>query len=303
MVDLGRFRGIFDLNRPLLPFIMIIVAMIGVFTGELFEIPNAKIYSIFITASFTIFFLITFFIKENSDKVIKYPFSFTALQSVLFFFLGVIVILIINFASSIQTFEVIPPFAVFTTADITPTTTLNVIKLAIDPGVIFFYTIFVAGVMETWIFNFVGTLTGLLISRFARQHTDIISSSKLASIKSFDYIVAFLFASILFMVSHSLNGTYGTFSSNPSAYLVAGLFLMITNFLLFYFNVGFMFVVGLHMANNAAAIGWGNTLVGLTSGNVGFVFLAILVLISVFAILNFKDWGKALNPKRWDIGF
>lgn len=293
MSDYNLRRYEFKFKGSLFPLIFLTILLIGVITTDLFSLEQARIYSILIIGSIIFGFILHFITNLNDVKYIEYPFEQNSFQGTFFFWLGIILVPIFTVFTTIilkaQSFEVIKPFVIFSSAG-TPSqlgTTLSIINIQLNSFWSYFYTTWVPAIAETWVYNIILILVGVLLFRALNEFLwkDAISEKNL---KTYSFLFALAFVAILFAASHLLNNTY----TNPLFFAISILFITLMNISLYYANFTFSFAVGFHFANNFLSNWKGNLEGSLTPWGLGLT--AFLLLTLVYVVINFPKKSKEL---------
>ena len=301
-------RFSFNITRSLDVFVILIISFIAVTILKLQNVVQGEIYFYIILSSIVVFVLYTFFIQEEKRKDIEYPFSLNLLQSEFSFFMGVIFVSILNLmfiltGTATRTYTIIKPFVVFSSTGTNIVgQTFNVIALQLSEGWNVFFTTVVAGFWETWIFNIVLIIIGVLIGELILNFIPVNWIKFERERITFKRIIAFVFAGLLFIVTHKLNLSY-----QGAMFIVAFVFLLVMNILLYYADdlklkwiAVFMFVAGVHMTNNSFSIGIVKSLKGLFLTDIGWYMgiapLFILMFIHLISsiLFNWKESKKKI---------
>jgi len=278
-------RNKLDTSRALLFPIFLILTLIGVSSTFILNLENGKVYFIILVIAIVSLYITYFFLPKDTN-IIEYAFSKSLLQSIFFFFLGVLIIPVLNILLIIsgvaaRSYTIIKPFAVFSTAGSLTGTTFKVIQLQLDKFWSFFFTVWTAGVMETFIFNFAAVVVGTLIGHFILQLSpNMVKKEEHKRI--FRAGVALLFSGVLFSAAHTLNETYDSINM----FLINFIFLLLLNIILYYFNFVIMFVVGIHMSNNFFANLSENVAGALTLK--GMLLNSFLLVLLIYLVVNYK---------------
>lgn len=146
-----------------------------------------------------------------------------------------------------------------------------------------FNIMFVAGNMETLVYNFglmmIGILIGIMVLRLINDEKDLSFMSK----RTFVLMFGFATTVVLFVISHVFNGSYGL-----TEFIVAGIFLLIANISIYYAGFLLTFWAGYHQSNNLIFLiqqeGLSQVLKGFVSP-FGLIFVIYIALI-VYYILR-----------------
>jgi hypothetical protein len=276
-------NNILDANRIALPLLFMAISLMGIVGLDLINVPQGTLYANLTYASISFLVLIQFFIKDDEEGPILYPFAKSVTQGIVFFWMGVFTILFFNIISPKQSYTIIKPFALLSATDSSVLgTTLSVVNVQIDVFWQWFLTVWVAGTLEAWIFGFITMAIGMLVGYTLRFMWNSANDNKTAHNHWFDILLGLTLSVFLFVKAHQLNASYVL----PIFFIIAGLFRLIVNTALYVFKFVLMYEFGLHMANNASALGWSKTWVALNSGNIIAIIISILIYVS-FAFLMY----------------
>jgi len=147
-----------------------------------------------------------------------------------------------------------------------------------------FVTMFAAGTIETFVYNFAAMVMGVLIAVLLIQQR----RGQKAKAKKWHVIgIALVFSVLIFVGSHVLNGNY-----EGLAFLYAGIFLLVSNLSIYRMGVFIMFWVGYHQSNNLL---WLIDTIGLTTVlGEGFVSWFGVFFVIYFSLVI---WNIVIN---WD---
>ena len=273
-----RFR--LDATRSLLFPIFLFITLLGIGSTYALNLENGRIYFIIILTSIVGVYVGFFFFRRDTT-IFEFPFEKTLLQGVFGLYVGFLLPTIINLISSVKTYQVIKPFAIFSTAGGVTGQSFKIITLQLDKFWSYFYTVWVAGIGETFVFNFATIVIGIIIGHFILEFNPNIAKTEKGK-RMFRAGVGLLFSGLVFVISHGLNGSY----NDLNMFLLAFLFLLLMNFILYFLNFFIMFVVGFHMSNNFWANLQENLAGALTTK--GLILDAFLLILLMYLVLNFK---------------
>ena len=156
-----------------------------------------------------------------------------------------------------------------------------------------FSIMFVAGNMETFTYNFgmvlFGVLMAILVLRLINEEKDLGFIPR----RWFVLFIAFMMSILAFMISHALNSTY-----TGTAFVVAGVFLLVSNISIYNVGVFLLFWAGWHQANNLLYLigvyGAKSVLAGFISW-FGLIYLGYWILILFFLIRKWPQVAKDLG--------
>lgn len=296
-------RRIVDANRCLGPFILIVFFIISTLMFSLVGTVAGRIYSTLIIISVLIVMILyLFFIKENESRDFELPFEKTFLQFCVWLWVGLLLPLIFNSTFgrifNLKLHDIVKPFVMFSNVAIEKS--FNVIQTEYNPFVNTYNTVFGAGVGETFIFNIMAVILGivvgmLMLAILSESGVNISEGGK----KIFKFIVGVLIIpTIFFVIAHKFNQDY---VNMPTLFLFAAIFLLLTNLGLYYFNVFFGFVAGIHMSNNLNAYGLKLGMTNLftpQTGALGFLQITVIAFFLITLIfVIFKIFTKFEDVK------
>ena len=278
-------------------FILLLIAFLGSLFQQWNGIQAGVIYASMFTGFSVILFLLFFFIKDDDrmtpiSNYIRVPISTSTSLSAFMYMVGLIIPFLVNsivgiFTSFSLTSLSIPLFSGGATSSVI---TLSVAKFEESMSWRIFNIFFVAGTIETFVYNF-----GLMIF-FAFVGLGVLKlingGNDLSFMKKSTFVILFaLIGSVSFFIfSHTMNGTY-----TPMAFILAGLFLLISNISIYKAGIFLIFWAGYHQSNNLLYLISQFGLVPVLEGFLsifGLVFLLFIVLL-LFNIIN--NWSKIMK--------
>lgn len=303
-------KKILNLSGFLLFLVFLFIATIGVFI--LRDTPDGEVYfSFFVVSSILFLILMTVLLVLNAynkkgDELsdLHLPFADNLLAASFWFYIGVLLVPLFNLISTItsipKTYSIVRPFAVFSSTGLAVTDqTFSVIQLSLSSFWSSFTSVIAAGVLETWIFNVVAVLTIVTIV-FVFRKLFFFKLSEGGAIIA-DYIIAILVTAGLFMLAHQYNATY---LESPILFIFAGLFMLLSNSVLYFLGMFTMLVVGFHMSNNAAVIGYAKVISDLFfSFEVPILTLLLWIIFGgmfLIVIINFVTKPREFFKKVFD---
>jgi hypothetical protein len=148
---------------------------------------------------------------------------------------------------------------------------------------------FNAGTSEEFIFTFgLPFVFVALLWLFADKLNLKIKSSKYTILG-----IAVVLSVLMFMFSHSLNGTYNNFGM----YLFAGLFKLVSLITTYVFPVGLTFWVGYHQSNNFLWLIDNNGIIPVLNGLISWVGLMMAVIFAFCLFVVVYKW-KEINVRE-----
>lgn len=291
-----------NLNKENFNFLFLfnlIIAFIGMIYLAWNGIDAGVVYSLMFFGVISAFVLLMLFLSnDNTMKPItdyvKIPISTNLPLGSLFYIIGIGLPFLIDFlirrvsSFSITSFSV-PLFG----SDIIGGQTLSSAVIGQDISWKLFNIMFVAGNMETFVYNFgavlVGILIGVLIFTLATRGNNA-KTLLFMSKRTFVLSVGLLFSVLLFVGSHLQNQSYGT-----AQFIVAGIFIFIANYSIYLAGVFLLFWAGYHQSNNLI---WLIQTEGLKEVVNGFfttwfgIFFLIYFLLIIYYLLNHSGEAK-----------
>jgi len=291
-----------NMKLPKIPFNILIVmllvfALIGLYWLSRLGVEAGNAY-LFLFVIGIIFLVIAFVAKKGGvDFWFEIPINRTLERGVLAFVIGILLIVFMKIATSFMSIGTFSPFLMAPLASFGGLTGYQTFS-ALAAVTSSFWTVFIvvisAAVIEEvvlgWCFVAIGSLVvGWGIRRlfrfdFGEKGNEI-----------FDFIGAITFSIIMFSVLHFFNSSYlnPDGSWNWGMFMFAGGFRLILNTMIYKFgNLGLLFGIGVHMANNAVVllIGDPNILFdALFSFPGGFLMGIIIFMIIFFIIVSIKQ--------------
>ena len=233
-------------------FILLFIAFIGSLFQQWNGIQAGVIYVSMFTGFSIMLFLLFFFIKDDNgmkpiSNYIKVPISTSTSLSSFMYLIGLTIPFLVNaivglFTSFSLTSLSIPLFSGGTTSNVV---SLSVAQFEESMGWKIFNIFFVAGTIETFVYNFglmiFGAFIGIGILKLINGGNDLSFMKK----STFVIMVALIISVSFFIFSHTMNGTY-----TPMAFILAGLFLLISNITIYKAGIFLIFWAGYHQSNN-----------------------------------------------------
>lgn len=285
-------------SRNPFTFILLLLALVGVIGVALVGGENGIIYFFIVLGGISVIVLHRLFFKSE-QPLTEVPIATSIYASVLMYWSGIILISLFNIIGAIVSLpkfhQFIKPFAMFLSVDaisgLPAGQTLTVVNIGLSKFWQAFFTVFVAGTLEPLVFGFVAIIVGELfgfgiISLIDKSFNTNFSNSK--HTKAIIFIFGMIISIILFVKAHELNASYTTITM----FAVAGIFRLLSNFALYYFNLSLSFLIGLHMANNAWAFGIGNTIGGFFIWNLLAVPIVMIFVLSFLVMMQGFFIGK-----------
>jgi hypothetical protein len=283
---------------PIDPFtlFLIFLGFIGVFATQFQKIEAATIYFNFTLGAFALVAMALIFQSVKRPKFEK-VFTSDIDMGIFYFYIGALIVVIFNLISSLKSYMIVRPFALFSLDPTTVGHTFSVVKIQTDAFWQMFYSVIAAGSLEEVLFSYFAIIIGiLLIAPFVKKFFGI--GDVLGSIfgqTGADFVIAAAFSIATFTLAHVLNQTY----TLSEAFIFAALFRTAMLILLYNMNWGISAAIGFHYFNNAFAIGLDKTFAGLTTG-FGWFFLGLLIVTIFMFVKNFpttfkKAWGVKIG--------
>jgi len=280
-------RSFEDIKRSLAPFLILIFSFTGVLWVSWKGVNAGSIYTNLFLYGISIIFLLTFLTK-STDKRYEIPFSTTVSEFSIFFILGGLIPLLLFTLAKIFPGGVFSLFSDVAAKSFVPLTfpgagqsqTFSAITTIADPFWKAFVIVFTAGTIEPFAIGFASVAVGVIIGYVIRKLLKLDFGQDVN--KWFDFVIAMIYSTAFFVIIHTLNDSYTT----TGMFVAAGVFRVIMNVSLYYFNFTISFLFGFHQMFNATAIGLGNTLGGFLSHPYGILILTLYFLIFVNFLIN-----------------
>lgn len=300
-----------DIDANLLMYLMLVVAFVGVMLFSAMDLSAGTIYFTMFVGFFGLISIIFIVFAKNDETIrgltqyIRNPFTTNLGLACLFYMTGrltpyLIQLILYLFKKSGligQNFNVSSFSIPFSSSAINQAyTSLSTAEIGSSQATRNFLIEFVAGSLETFIFNFflviIGGMVGLVL--FKLLSSDGLTALKLKK-KVFVIIVAFTISIIGFVYAHTFNGSYEGYM-----FVVAGIFLLVSNASIYLWSVFLSFWAGYHPSNNQVWLiledGFRTVLSGYLSVY-GVIYVLFHILVVYYIIRN---WGSIMkNLRRW----
>lgn len=276
------------------------------FLGSLFlawnDILAGKIYAfMFVGVMALIGLAILLFKNDNTlggmTDYVRLPFGTKLGVAIFFYLVGQLVPVLVKVGLSLAgaSFSVtsfsIPLFG----ADIGHIQSFSAAQISASTPWKIFIIMFTAGNQETFAFNFGTVLFGAIVGYFTLQLLNDGKDFSWMKKKIFVVLFAFLTSLVLFVLAHELNTTYV-----GVMFVVAGVFLLLSNVSIYVFGTFLTFWMGYHQSNNLLylieQLGGGVIAQGFLSW-FGLIFL-VYELLLVYYLLRHTDEVKR-EVKSW----
>lgn len=277
--------------------LLMFINFFGSLVGSMFLAWNGVtagiIYTLMFLAGIAVLSLIMLFLKDDDGlkpitNFTRIPLATKFSLAAGFYLIGVILPFIVNAILRAGTSFSITSFSVplFGADIITGGQTFATAVIGESMPWKIYNIMFVAGNMETLIYNFILVLVGVLIGWFILSKINDGKDFAFMSRKTFVLMVAFIFSTALFVVSHVMNRSYGT-----GEFIVAAIFLLIANTSIYLSGVFLTFWAGFHQSNNLIFLIQQEGLPAVLNGFIswfGFLYILYLAVILVYVIRNFS---------------
>jgi len=165
---------------------------------------------------------------------------------------------------------------------------LSVAELEDKMSTKIFNIVYVAGSDESIVYNWLAMLFGVVAGGIVFKMLGSKYNPMLAK------VFAYGFSVFVFVISHVVNSTY----SNPTMFIIAGAFLLISNISIYEFGVPLSFWIGFHQCNNflylMAVFGTTAVVKGLLS-LAGLIMLGIGIICIYYLINNWDVVSKDVS--------
>lgn len=146
----------------------------------------------------------------------------------------------------------------------------------------------VAGTSETLNFNYFSIIYATVVGTLLLMLVSAYKEGKKVKNPFFVKVFAYILSSLVFVGAHSLNGSY----DSTTKFIIAGMFLFISNFLMFEVGIPIEFWVGLHKSLNLifmiTLFGFAQVFAGFIS-LIGAIYLIFDLVLIPFFLLRNKD--------------
>lgn len=296
MVSTSFHAGRFDRKDfNLLVFVNLLIAFIGSIFLAWNDVRAGVIYTLLFLGGVVLLFLVFFFLKDDATlrpvtDFVRVPIAQSTLLSGVSYLFGLFVpVLLYLLVRPFTSFDItglsVPLFGASISGQ-----TFSAVQISSSMPWRLFVIMFTAGTTETFIFNFVAVVVGVLIGLFLlKLLTGGDRGVLFFSRRSFVLTVAFAFSTGVAVLAHLLNSTYSGVS-----FFVAALFFLLASVSIYLFGLFLAFWIGYHQMNNLLYLvsqdGWSAVLGGFVSW-FGLVFLVYLFLIVFFVLRSWKSLG------------
>lgn len=290
-------------------FLILLFSIVGTVYLAMNGTKAGTIYAVLISLSFVVLLLLTL-LKKDEDKltdVILIPFSKKFSLSVFFYALGSLIPFILQFILYFSIGFSLVGFSVplFTGDIVDAGQSFSVVELESQTSTKIFNIMYVAGSDETVIYNWMamifGAIAGTIIIRMFSEERNFMKNKK--KYRWLILFIAYAFSIFVFVLSHKLNNTY----ISVGKFIIAGIFLLISNLSMFQLGLPISFWIGYHQSNNLIYL---VTLLGLVTVLQGFlslfgvIFVLLWVMIGYYIIKNWDVISRDLkiwwnNGKGW----
>jgi hypothetical protein len=265
----------------LLPFILLIYALTGVFWLAANDIKAGTIYlSLMVYAVVLLFFLFIFIREEREDYHLKIPIDTNPLRSSIKFFIGFILPIIFLLIAP-AFLKMMNPMLIFNVGSSGTVTSFAAVSTADKPFWQFFTVGPTASVIEE-IWAMATWLLGMVIGWYISKRLGVEDNNILTII--IQVVAAAVFTGIFFMTLHQLNPIYTTTSM-----FISALVFRVAMSAIMFFSLGLEFTIAYHLSNNLVFLGWAVILPGLFS--LGGLLLLLLIAFEGFMFI--RRWQDA----------
>ncbi len=290
--------------------ILLMIMILGVGFGWMVGLQAGQLYGILFTTTFATFFIVFSLVDETNKQTLrnfyKTPLYSSTPASIGMFLLGWIAIAIINFLGSLGNFFGLQNFSttqVFGDLYFSGGGRLSEgISQTFQAGILessklteFYYSCIVAPIQEEWTFAIVLPLLGYMFAIGIRQ---LFGKTLPFGIKdkTFLWFITIVLSIGAFMYIHKLNASYVGIM-----FIIAGLFRLAINVLIYFYGLALSFGIGAHMANNTTAWvnanGFGTLISTLVTSVFGWLFLGLFLWLIIYSIRNFGDVVKGISEE------
>lgn len=282
-----------DFVKPLgwLFFVFIVISAIGIYYLTAKEISSGTIYIFMLLMSVVLLILAWFISQGNStlDEAFSYLKDAEKLdlkgemrRYLIGFWVLAVIYPVVNLLTSFNITSLsIPLFA----SNIISTQSFAAAQIIDAMNWKVFIIMFVAGTIETFVFNFVAPITFAIVASFIAKAITEDENSGWHS-KWFINGFALVTSLVLFAAAHIFNGSY-----TVSNFIAAGIFMLITNATILYDPRLLISWLGLHQMNNLLYL---ITIFGFLAVLKGFgsifgaIFIVLMLVLLYFALRKSK---------------
>jgi hypothetical protein len=282
--------------------------LIVAFLGSLFlawnDVNAGVVYTLMFVGGMAVIFLTMLVLKDDNTlkpitEYVKIPFETSLPLAAAFYLVGQLVpilvkllLKLIGVAIDVVSFS-IPLFG----ADISNVQSFSAAELAASPPWKVFMIMFVSGNTETYTWGFPLVFAGILIGVFTLKLINDGKDLGFISKKVFVLCMAFGLCAGTFILSHVLNDNY----TKVIMFVIAGLFLIVSNASMYLGGVFMSFWMGYHQTNNLLWLIYDPKGLGAaaTAGAFvsifGFIFLIYEVLLIYYVLRHRKRLAKEIG--------
>lgn len=259
----GRPRALEQGFKNVFMLIMYVVTIFGLYMGWRYGLDASDLYLTLTLVAVSLIVIILLWVNETSRKFRRAflitPFSISPKLSMATWLLGWATIPVLNFIGQV----LFPMFSniSFTTTQFfqslfysasggaeTVAQTFSVAQLQNAPFVVWFYSVWVAGTIEEFVWAFVlpvvfHTIAIGIVNQFLDGEAPLGMQNE-----NFYFLFSLFFSVITFMGIHTLNGSYVGIM-----FIIAGAFRFLMNTFVYLFGATASYVIGVHQSNNNTA--------------------------------------------------
>lgn len=290
---------------PILLFFMLLMSAFGLWYAESRGVPSAVIYLSMLSGGFLVFAILSLAVKNDNtlSPVTNYariPFSTTLPLSAFMYVAGSLLPIIVTlglslFASQTSAFSVVQVSQSFSSNQLSGfAQSFNIAEISLSPAWKLFFEVYVAGTVETFVFNF--ALPFAVV--FAMHLVFKLLNRNPEKTPNLILFLSLLIVSAGFIFAHTLNSTYVT----PTMFLVAGGFLLLLNYSIYYSGFFLIFWLGYHQVNNLIYLFLSPEFT-TASFQQGFISVFGVLYVGMFALVVYymvSRWPQVrADVRRW----
>lgn len=303
MAKNNNIRVLEQSDKNLFVYLLLVVGILGISWGAFTGVEAGVLYFSLVVGGLGLYLITLIFVNETNKNItksyFKSPFVGSSLLAMAFYLLGWLFIILLNTFGKIfnQGFSTVQFFAPLTSGALSIGTSQTFQAGLIESSKLasWFYTVFVAGTIEEFLWAFILPITFYTIAIFL---TSFIKSKTFLNVKilTWNMFFAIGMSMITFMYIHNLNGSYVGIM-----FLIAGLFRLAMNSFTYFFSIGLSFLIGAHQSNNNIA--WINengfsTFIEVLFGNLyGWIFVAIFMGVILYVVTRPEQIWKLLKER------
>lgn len=277
---------------------LMLISIFGVLWGQFVGVSAGMLYLSIVITGISLLFLASQWINEEQRSTVSQlfftPITSSTILACGMYLVGWLLRIALTIIDKIKpNFSITPYFSPLYLSG----SGFSALSQSFQAGVIessnlgkIFYSVFVAGNIEEFVWAYALQVVffiiaiGIVASVFKGKDPFGIAKKK------FYMWFAILLSTLAFMYIHQLNGSYNT----VGMFVTAGIFRLLTNWLIYMFGMTLSFTIGLHQANNTIAFiqqfGFIAFLTALTSSGWGWLLFSTVPIAMLIVIFNWEEF-------------